>query len=183
MNVIRAAVISMLLALPLVATLVRPPSAAACSGTRLRDDAMTDEFGAAAVVFTGTAVKRDEPFSLGVVTSADMIGWTFVVDSVEKGQVGDRIRVESPLHDGACGARFRFGQRYRIFAYERDGTLEAYGSDMTQLKPLDNPPPTEPGGLTFGALPLLGIVVWVVVLGGLVWTTAIRRAAQRRGRR
>jgi hypothetical protein len=170
---IRAAVMSMLLALPLV----QPPPAAACSGTRIRDDAITDEFAAAAVIFTGTAVKRDEPFSLGIQTSADMIGWTFVVDSVEKGEVGDRIRVESPLHEGACGARFRFGQRYRIFAYDLSGTLETYGSDVTQLAPLENPPPTEPGGLTLGELPLLGMGVWLVVLGGLVWRFRRRRSA------
>ena len=96
----------------LLALLANPPSAAACSGTALIGDDTTDPN--AAVIFTGTAVRREDEglFRFGG-NLFDPVRWTFVVDGVEKGSADRRMTIESERSDGSCGFRFQLGQRYR----------------------------------------------------------------------
>lgn len=126
------------------------------------------------MVFTGTVVKRDEPFTLGaVVGSADPIGWTFVVESVEHGPQADRVRVESPRMDASCGIEFSLGGRYRVLAHDQGGALTAMQEDATQLEGLsdDVRPPTEPGGLTFGSWPpVIGLAALLVIVALVAWS-------------
>ena len=168
------------LALAIAAGLVSAPPAAGCVGTRLLGDEASAE-AAADLVFTGTVVKRDEPFSFGLdfTSSADPIGWTFVVESVDKGPQLDRVRVESPRSGVSCGVEFTLGQRYRVLAHAQGLSLSVAGGDATKLQPLPDAvrPPTEPGGLTFPAsVEVWGLLVLlaIFILCG-VWVFLDRR--------
>jgi hypothetical protein len=96
------------------------------------------------VAFTGTVVKRVEPFSLWEMSSLDPIAWTFVVDDVQDGQASTRITVTSPRMDASCGIQFELGQRYRVNAVMGSGgALEVISGDAHAIEPLAHPPRVE----------------------------------------
>jgi hypothetical protein len=142
----------------------------ACSGTRLLGDDMSDEFAAGDVVFTGTVIRRDEPFRLGnVMSSLDPIQWTFAVDGIEKGSVGNRVTISSPRSDASCGIAFALGQRYRVRAHGSGlFGLEAILGDADSIQPLVTPSPLETGGVS---LPIPSAVLIVVLFGALAVVT------------
>jgi len=168
----RAAAAAVLALAFLSLTLAVPEGAAACSGRRMAE--VGTPVGTPDMVFTGTVVKRDEPFSFGMgTTKGDTpIGWTFVVESIETGPQLERVRVESPLMDASCGIEFTLGQRYRVQAHDEGGSLRAVSGDATQLDPLPDAlrPPTEAGGLTFGMWPAaIGFGAVLLPLGVLAF--------------
>jgi len=162
-------------------TLAVPEGAAACSGRRMAE--VGTPVDTPDMVFTGTVVKRDEPFSFGMgITSSDTpIGWTFVVESVETGPRLERVRVESPLMDASCGIEFALGQRYRVQAYDEGGSLTAVSDDVAQLEPLPDAlrPPKEADGLTFGMLPAIGLAAVLLLLLGVLAVGAQRTILHR----
>jgi hypothetical protein len=130
---------------------VSAADAVACSGTRLLDDDWSEEFSRARVVFTGTAIRREEPLRIGNVTSTmDPIHWTFAVDAVEKGGGGDRITVSSARSSASCGVEFSLGQRYRVYA-SASGLigLEVFMGNVEELDALAIEPRVEGTGTTF----------------------------------
>jgi hypothetical protein len=169
-RVATAALLALMLA---TLTLGLPRGAAGCSGPRMAEvEAAVD---APDIIFTGTVVKRDEPFSLGmgVVSSDDRIGWTFVVESVETGPQVNRVRVESPRMDASCGVEFSLGGRYRVRAHDEGGSLSTVQGDVTPLERLPDAvrPPTEAGAVTFGAWPaVIGLAAVLLAVAFVAWS-------------
>jgi hypothetical protein len=174
MVMVLVARISACMVLLLGLALVSTREVAACSGGRLFNEP-NGKFTQAEMIFVGTVVKRDEPLILGSYTSADPIGWTFAVDSIEKGPRVDRVRVESARISASCGFEFKFGQRYRVFAYRVGGALQTGQGDVTQVEALPKSirPPTEPGGISgiqlsfdavagaAGLILMVGVAAWL----------------------
>ena len=163
------------------AVLAMPSPAMACSGRPLLEEGLTYE-ERAGVVFTGTAVRVEDPWSgLGDTHSTfDPRRWTFVVDEVEKGEVGERFTVASAGSSASCGMEFKLGNRYRVIAWDVGRGLEVFTANGTEaMPPLASPPPVEG---TFTAGPPI-----VLMVGGLVSAAAIialvvyRRLAPGRG--
>lgn len=158
------------LGLFLVGALVALPSpAAACSGTLLAGEGQPAP--EAAVIFTGTAVRREDagPLRLGS-NLFDPVRWTFVVDGVEKGSAGRRTTIESESSDAACGYLFQLGQRYRVVVSDLGHGPQVWsGTGTSLLEPLPTPPPIEGDGIgvnpwiaaLFGVVALLSIVAFV----------------------
>jgi len=157
---------TVLVGIGLAVWLTLPASAAACSGgpllTGMPGNPKTYE-EAAEVIFTGTAVRAESQMPFYGGSSLDPLLFTFVVDSVEKGRVGDRFTIAT-THDGAaCGYAFELGQRYRVLAWGGDGVLAAghlwvYSANGTQrVDPLAAPPPIE--GTIAPLTPMLGSIL------------------------
>jgi hypothetical protein len=147
----------------LAAVLAAPSVASACSMTALPGPKTMNPN--AAVIFTGTAVGREDvgPMRLNF----DMflpVRWTFVVDGVEKGSAGNRTTVESEHAGGSCGVEFRLGQRYRVVVADAE-RMDAWAYDGThQLDPLANPPPVEGDSRSWKSWIATVMVVTVVML-------------------
>ena len=170
-------------AIGLFAVFVPTAPAAGCSGGPLLAPGQTYE-SIADVIFTGTAVRVDDPRSAldGTRSSMDPMAWTFAVDLVEKGDVGARFTITTPRWDASCGFRFSLGSRYRVLAWGSVGgppqVLVANGTDIRPALP--NPPRVEgsfaasgfplPPSIEFAALvAALFLVVLVVVTRRLGW--------------
>jgi hypothetical protein len=161
------------------ALLALPSAAAACSGTALAGQDTTDPD--AAVIFTGTAVRREDPgpFRLGG-NLFDPVRWTFVVDGVQKGSADRRMTVESERADGSCGFVFQLGQRYRVVVSDfGHGPQVWLNSGTSLLEPLAAPPAIEGEG--FGVSPWIAALFGVAALVSVV--AFVRRPALRRAAR
>lgn len=137
------------------------PVALGCTGGPLLDGQTYED--AAEVIFTGTAVRSDDPAFGSSGSSFDLIQWTFVVDAFEKGAVGDRFTVTSPRDNGACSYGFRLGQRYRVLAWggeDPQRPVVIQGNGTLPILPLADPPPIE-GSFTSPFAGLLGDVIRV----------------------
>lgn len=147
-----------------------PGPAAACSGGPLltgMPGSPTTYEEAAEVIFTGTAVRAESRMPFWGGSSRDPLLFTFVVDSVEKGQVGPQFTVVT-AHDGAaCGFAFELGRRYRVLAWSSDeehsaGYLRVHSANGTQaIEPLANPPPLE--GTIAPLPPIVGSILVVAL--------------------
>ena len=164
------------LALVTLAFLLAAPSvASACSMTTLPGPETMDPD--AAVVFTGTAVGREDvgPLRLNFDIFSP-VRWTFVVDAVEKGSAGNRTTVESERAGGSCGVEFRLGQRYRVVVADAE-RMDVWAYDGTHhLDPLANPPPIEGDSGSWKSWITAVVVVGVVLLA---LTLARRRRSVR----
>ena len=150
----------------------------ACSGQRMVSDPNDPEY-AARVVFTGTAVRRDDEFPGPIISSLDPYYWTFVVDGVELGDVGRRFTVASARSGASCGVDFTLGQRYRVVAWGGDvqGKPLVTGGDAELLPQLANNPPVEG---EFGP-PLADVLLahaldpftWLPIVGVLVLLVSV----------
>lgn len=149
--------------------LATAPAAAACSGTALAGQDMTDPD--AAVIFTGTAVRREDPGPLRLGNNlSDPVRWTFVVDGVEKGSAARRMTIESERADGACGVVFQLGHRYRVVVADKGHGMQVWANSGTSLlESLAAPPPVEGDGIganpwlagLFGAAALFAVLAFV----------------------
>ena len=180
----RAAVLRvLLLTMAWVAALAIIPAASrvsACVGEPLvpEGEAPPEE-----VVFTGTAVKVVDPrmpFD-PVMSSADLMEWTFVVDGVVSGPAQQRVVIRSERMDASCGFMFELGQRYHVVAADRGEGLHVASAGGTRLlQPLANPPPIEESALGSLSIPL---IVTAIALIGLVSVLAFRSNLDRRTNR
>ena len=144
--------------------LAAPSVASACSLTALPGPTTMDPD--AAVIFTGTAVAREDVGPLSPVR------WTFVVDAVEKGSVDNRTTVESARAGGSCGVEFRLGQRYRVVVADAQ-RMDVWSYDGThQLEPLANPPPIEGDSGSWRS--------WIAAIVGVAGVVFALRFARRR---
>jgi hypothetical protein len=154
--------------------------AVGCVGGRLVGEG-SDAQARTSVAFTGTVVRRAEPFVLWAVGSLDPIAWTFVVDEVQDGPAATRITVTSPRMDASCGIQFELGQRYRVSAVSGDaGNLEVISGDAHRIEPLAQPPPVEGSFVaTLDWSPILvgGAVMLALVLSAVAFGARRRRSA------
>jgi hypothetical protein len=135
-KLIRAASIGAVAGIGAALGLSAPVSA--CVGQYLSGDPALDEL--ADMIFTGTAVRMDGDPQGGVLE------WTFVVDGVEKGQVGDRLTVSAFTEESMCGMRFDLGTRYRVLARDEPEDAIPQVSSVggtTPTESLANPPAVE----------------------------------------
>ena len=142
--------------------LASPPAAAACSGTLLAGEG--EPAPEAAVIFMGTAVRREDPGPFRLDSNLfDPVRWTFVVDGVEAGSAGRRMTIESESSDAACGFMFQLGQRYRVVVSDLGHGPQVWaGTGTSRLEPLAVSPSIEEGG--FELNPWLAAVFALVAL-------------------
>jgi hypothetical protein len=143
---------------------------AGCTAARLAPPGTAHDLAAADLAFTGTVVRVDEMLVPGnhFLNAA----WTFAVDEVHKGQASSRMTILSSRESASCGAGFRLGHRYAVYATRGDsGSLEAWLGDAEQIEPLENPPALEQTGFYFppwtaaaaGGVGLILLVMFVAV--------------------
>jgi hypothetical protein len=125
-----------------VVSVVGAPSAGACS---ILPPGPTDEEldEQADVIFEGIAVSSRDPNSgAEIKTSGDPIHWSFAVDTVVKGMVAPHQEVTSARSGGTCGYVFQIGERYRVYASERNGVLRTGLGSGTRPAPPEPRPTT-----------------------------------------
>lgn len=152
------------------ALMAAPPTAVGCSGTALIGDSETDAPNARAI-FSGTAVRVEDPRSSTdmVWSSMDGMRWTFVVDDVERGFVGDRMTVQTARSSASCGVEFQLGTRYRVVAIDGALGLWAWTNPGTrELPALPSPPPVEGSALAVHPFPWILLVLAGAIVAGTV---------------
>jgi hypothetical protein len=102
--------------------LISAQPAAACSCLATAEEELIAQ---AETVFAGTPISRhDVPTTSTDLLPGPAADWTFAVDEVVKGQVGNpRQDVRANLSSASCGIEFELGRRYWVFGYRRDGLL------------------------------------------------------------
>jgi hypothetical protein len=163
-----AAVLGVIAALGLTAP------ASACLGQYMSGAPELDN--QADLIFTGTAVRRDGDPQGGV------LDWTFVVDGVEKGRVGDRFTVSANTEDSMCGFFFELGARYRVLAADAYDAWKPQVSSVggtTTIDPLPNPPAVEGTFPESGWPPLVPAVALAGLTGLALFAFATRRRRSR----
>jgi hypothetical protein len=127
-------------------------------------------------VFSGRIANIESGVDIGF----DNVTWTFAVDELYKGDVGETQDIRSATQGAACGVVFKEEKRYAVFAYENKGNLvtnscmntRPLGDDeKLELEPIaafePSPPPFD-GDATdqWGpwAIASFGIVVLVALL-------------------
>lgn len=140
-------------------------------------------------VFTGTVVGQDpvvrgalpgDPVPLGL----GEIRYTFAVDGVAKGGVGERAVVRAGGDGASCGVTFGSDERWLIFAALDGGALTTGLCSGNQPLPAGEAAPLplvapeaspEPdGGIPVGALLVVAIVVVATVGSAIVFRLADR---------
>jgi hypothetical protein len=93
-----------------------------------------------AAVFTGVAeASTDDP-------GTGPTKWSFQVDEVYKGDVGDHEQVSASNQSASCGLQFDLGQRYAVFALA--GNSEGlHTNSCTNTRPWPDGRPLSLGGL------------------------------------
>lgn len=96
----------LLLAVAVLAMVVRGPAAFACSCV---SSPVREYFKSATVVFVGTATT---------VRSAEgrFIAAEFAISDLYKGSTGENVTLYTPSSEAECGIAFLPGQRYTVFA-------------------------------------------------------------------
>lgn len=124
MRTLRLALAGLLAALGLVALAPAAPSYA-CS-CAMGGPAQYVRW--ADTIFTGTltGVEEAPPDEDGVVSSMDPTVYTFELDDVLEGDVGQTVEVSSARYGASCGLEgMRAGETYIVFASDRRRGLEA----------------------------------------------------------
>jgi hypothetical protein len=109
------------------------------------------------------------------------MAWTFVVDGVQKGEVGKRFTIATARMGASCGFTFHLGWRYRVVAW---GDMNGYpevsignGTDLIQSLP--NAPPVEGSFRAFlspsAVLQLVTVLALLAVVGGVLFVVRRRR--------
>jgi len=87
------------------------------------------------------AVKQADAVFVGEVASSEpvdgmnsdgLVSYSFAVEEVVSGEVGTGVEVISHSSSATCGFPFQEGDRYVVFADERDGRLETYLCSRTE---------------------------------------------------
>ena len=167
----------MALAAVLASTIALASASSAAACTVAGDRTRADHLDAADVVFTGTAVRVDDSTNPVYASTLDPLYWSFVVDSVEKGAVGERVTVATAMSGASCGYTFELGRRYRVYAFHSDWydhLTTGLGSGNVVLASLGEPPRVEGefhtleyhflrlGPMALPGLALIGLGWWVL---------------------
>jgi hypothetical protein len=109
------------------------------------------------LAFEGVVIDVDEPFL--PTSGINPVTVRFRVESVAKGEVGERIALRTGRDEASCGYEFVPGHRYRVYAVGRLTDLCAGNRDLGAAPDV----PLEEGWpwTTIG----IGAVVGVVLLG------------------
>ena len=82
------------------------------------------------VVFAGTVAHVEDPQAgARIMSGGGAVHYTFALDAVAKGPRAAEVQVSSAAGGGSCGANFRKGRRYLVFAY--------YGNDFERIEDAD----------------------------------------------
>jgi hypothetical protein len=82
----------------------------------------------ATLVFTGIVTHVDVHSGWPIVfSSMDPVDVVFEVETVYKGAPTNTTTVSTTVGGASCGSEFQTGRRYTVFAWLRDGKLEAGG--------------------------------------------------------
>ena len=111
------------------------------------------------LVFIGTAVAQD-------LTLSEDARWTFAVDTVRHGRVGDRISVRTFKFEESCGAGFELGHRYVVGTSPPNWWVS--NSGVVEVAALDNPPAVERPPPVDGIVATL-LVVILVISALVIW--------------
>lgn len=109
--------------------------ASPCWACRCVEQSPAQHAANADVVFAGRVLSAEDPSKdPGLRVQA-----TLDVETVYKGQAGDRAVVETPPGGpAACGVEFAKGERYTVFAYRNErGRLETNTCSATVPGPID----------------------------------------------
>lgn len=79
---------------------------------------------AVSVIFLGEVVGLPEPAAEADPLGARRVEYRFRVIETLKGAAPDPVLVSTPASPAACGVLFAAGQRYLVFAHEREGRLQ-----------------------------------------------------------
>ena len=80
----------------------------------------------ATLVFTGTVTRVDVHSARPIgFSSMDPVEVVFAVETVYKGAPTNTTTVSTTLGSASCGSEFHTGRRYTVFAWLRDGKLDA----------------------------------------------------------
>lgn len=189
--------ITLALVLSAVSLFLPVKYALACSCVPPPPDAVAAE--EADVVFSGEVTATHDPHGDDkIVSSGRTVTYTFEVDGVVKGEVGNKERVKTAADSASCGYGFKTGRRYLVFADEgKSGALSTHSCSNTH--PLganedvglgaEPPPAPDAGGpaepdsgdrpRSDGGVPMTAVVGTgiVVLLGGAALFLSRRRTA------
>lgn len=96
------------------------------------------------------AVGEPQPDPEGIVSSAELVRWTFEVEQVVKGDVQSPLSVLSPWHEASCGFEIALGERIGVVLASDEGG-EWHGGRCGQVDPgalLAQMPPARLGDQT-----------------------------------
>ena len=183
---------------------VTPRPAAACSCVALDLTTAVPQADAAVVA---TLVHQDEPKGevaadgTRVVSSGEPVDFTFDVESVVKGDVGDPLVVRSANDGASCGIEARPGERVGLLLERRGGEwqgnlcaqsdpdeLAAYQSahpgstTSSTARGVAAPRPSDPGGGDGGGGGEAGVTAMAVgaaAVAGLTGAAVVRRRRRR----
>lgn len=82
-------------------------------------------------IFTGSVSAADR-LNAGPLSQPDSVRVVFTLDRVYKGDLPGTAVVYTAVNAAACGVNFLVGERYLVFAYEREGTLRTGLCNLTQ---------------------------------------------------
>ncbi|HEX8681188.1 MAG TPA: hypothetical protein VF707_02670 [Ardenticatenaceae bacterium] len=113
----------LLVVVMLLATVIAQPQAAfACSC--MMPSPPEEALEQAAVVFAGQLVEAEAAPAGGMVSTADLIPYTFEVSQVWKGEVHSTITIGSAMSSASCGYEFAVGEEYIVYGFEGEGVLQ-----------------------------------------------------------
>jgi hypothetical protein len=128
---IRLLLVMLLVAGGLVFVLPGRAEACSCAGPPSFEKAVRQ----ADAVFVGEVTSsrsHEGPQRFLGFRSDELVGYTFAVDEVVTGEVGASVEVVSHYSEATCGFPFQEGDRYVVFADQRDGRLETYLCSRTE---------------------------------------------------
>jgi len=111
-----------------------PSTALACSCVRFT---RPDYARQATLVFTGTVTHVDVHSGPLVFSTADPVDVLFDVETVYKGAPTRTTAVSTVAGAATCGYEFQAGRRYTVFAWLRDGKLDAGSCNGNVEGPID----------------------------------------------
>jgi hypothetical protein len=83
-----------------------------------------DQARSVAAIFVGEVTGTPEPPRDRSSPAAGRLRYRFRVAEMLKGKAAETVEVTTPASPAACGTSFTAGQRYLVFAHDREGTLE-----------------------------------------------------------
>jgi hypothetical protein len=91
------------------------------------------ELQRSSAVFSGNVIKISDSKNGFIVSSADPLYVTVEVNKVWKGQIEERVVVQTARDGASCGFGFELGREYIVYAQENNGTLSTGLCDRTNL--------------------------------------------------
>lgn len=127
MNIKRLSAISLFIVF-IVSVLFITPSERAYACTCIPKESAVDSFARKDVVFAGKVVEISNANFLSAFSNVEV-----VVSRVWKGQVKEKIQVETALHSESCGYPFKEGESYLFYAAKEGGNYTTTICDRTSV--------------------------------------------------